>query len=279
MKIAIGFFGITRSLQHTIQSIETNIFDVLKKNAVDFDIFLHTYNLANYKNVRTGEVVKDEDVDNEEYKLLNANFIRIDNQENIKTKLHLSRYRSQKDPWNTKYNSVDNFILGQYSKFILTQMITSKHFSYDFIIFMRPDCLYLDKFPINVLKHKNKNTIVIPNFHLFGPYKFNDRFCIATQRSYKIYGGVFARLLDISKKQPLHSETIIGQIMKNHQTNIIRTKFNFSRVRFNGKCCDAFPKKLPPRKQIIKKHLTIPSQYRHHLLRLLVFWRRWKKRT
>ena len=302
MKIAIGFFGITRSLQHTIKSIETNIFDVLKKNAIEFDIFIHTYNLSDYKNVRTGEVVKSENINNEEYKLLNADYVKIDNQESIKQKLKLLQYRSQKDPWNTKYNSVDNFILGQYSKFTLTQMIKNRDFPYDYVLFVRPDCLYYDMLPINVFKYKLNNAIVIPNVHLFGPYKFNDRFCIATQRTYKIYGEVFTKLLDISKKQPLHSETIIGQIMTNNKINIIKTKFNFSRVRSNGLICDKFPPnkkpttnshKIAPRKQIIKNAQIIKRAQlikraqiikrvqimrRARLLRSLALWWRWKKR-
>ena len=112
MKIAIGFFGITRSLKYTIESIKNNIFNVLTMNNIQYDIFIHTYNLSNYKNIRTNEIMND--VNNEEYKLLNANFIAIDEQDKIKEQINMSLYRTHADPWNTKYNSVDNFILAQY---------------------------------------------------------------------------------------------------------------------------------------------------------------------
>jgi len=240
MKIAICFFGITRSLKFTVNSINENIFNILKLNNIEYDIYIHTFYLTNYKNIRTGEVIPDDEIDNEEYKLLNANFIEIDDQEEIKKKLNLFLYRTKKDPWNTNYNSVDNFILAQYSKFRLTKMVEEKQINYDYILFMRPDCMYLNKIPINFFNSINDNSIGIPNFHLFGPIPFNDRFCVTNMKTYKIYGNIFLLLLNISKKEPLHSETILGKIMKHYKLNIIKIPFYFSRVRFNGYCVDKF---------------------------------------
>jgi len=39
MKIAVCFFGITRSLSYTIDSIYDNILKVLTKEEIDFDIY------------------------------------------------------------------------------------------------------------------------------------------------------------------------------------------------------------------------------------------------
>ena len=237
MKIAIGFFGIIRSLKYTIKSIEENIFDVFKSNNIEYDIFMHTYCLSTpYRNIRTKEYV--EHVDNDEYKLMNANFIEIDNQDEIKSKIYMKAYRTRKDPWHSGYNSVDNFILGQYSKQKMTNMIEreqeKENKKYDYILFMRPDCLYVDKFDINFFNSINDCTISIPNFHLFGVYNFNDRFCIANSTTYKIYGEVFDQLLQISKQQTLHSETVLGKIMSDNKLKINRIPFRFSRVRANG---------------------------------------------
>ena len=121
-KVAIGFFGITRSLKYTIDSIKTNIFDVLTKNNIDYDIFMHTYYLNSYSNKRARESITNK-INNDEYKLLNPKYFHQDDQDKIKNKLNLSLYRTHKDPWNTKYESVDFYILGCYSKFILTEMI------------------------------------------------------------------------------------------------------------------------------------------------------------
>ena len=121
-KVAIGFFGITRSLKYTIDSIKTNILDVLTKNNINYDIFMHTYYLNNYSNKRAKESTTNK-LNNDEYKLLNPKYFQQDDQDQIKNKLKLELYRTHKDPWNTKYESVDFFILGCYSRFILTEMI------------------------------------------------------------------------------------------------------------------------------------------------------------
>lgn len=231
-RVAFAFFGIARSLNYTIDSIKNNVFSVLKENSIDYDVYFHTYKLSNYENIRANE--KNNNVDNDQYKLLNPDFIKIDNQDEIKRQLKLHLYRSHPDPWNTNYNSVDNFILAQYSKLQVTEMIENSNSNYDYIIFIRPDCYYIEKLNIQYLQYINNNTICTPNFHLFGKYKFNDRFAITNINTYKVYGNIFEDLLTISKNQPLHSETIIAEILLNHKINIKKIFFAFSRVRFNG---------------------------------------------
>ena len=214
MKVAIGFFGITRSLKYTVKSIKKNILRVLKKNNIKYDIFIHCYSLtSNYSNKRANEIIDLNEINNGEYKLLKPKYIKQHNQDKIKKKLNLLSYRNHKDPWNSNYNSVDNFILGSYSKYKVTKMIKKRIKKYDYIIFMRPDCLYLEKFNINFFNLVNNNSIVIPNFHLHGTYKINDRFAITNKETYKIYGNIFKKLLHYSKKTMLHSETIIGTIL------------------------------------------------------------------
>ena len=196
----------------------------------------HAIKLRNsYKNIRTGETYVDNTmIDNDEYKLLNPKYYKIDNQDDIKKKLDLPKYRTHGDPWNTNFNSLDNYILGSYSRNELTNMIENTKNKYDYILFLRPDCLYLDKFDLNYLNLVNDYSIVIPDFHLYGKYNINDRFAITNSKTYKIYGKIFLNLLEISKKQRLHSETILGYILEINKINAERVKFDFSRIRFNG---------------------------------------------
>ena len=240
MKVAIGFFGITRSLKYTIDSIRKNIFTALDSEDIEFDVFVHCYFLTTYKNKRTGENIENpSEIDNDEYKLLNPKYYKQDNQDDIAKKLNLKQFRTHPDPWNTNYNSVDNFILGAYSKYILTSMINENIKEYDYVLFMRPDCLYSHKLQSNFFKLVSDTSIVIPSFHCYGKYKVNDRFAITNPKNYKIYGEVYTQLLEISKKQCLHSETILGMILKEKNSLSIQTvKFNFSRVRCDGRICN-----------------------------------------
>ena len=241
--IAIVFFGITRSLKYTIKSINENIFDILKSSDYNYDIFLHTYFLDKYSNIRTGEKITKDKIDNSEYKLLNADYLKIDNQEIIRKTLKLEKYRTHKDPWNTKYNSVDNYILGSYSKLCATKMVeeADKKKNYKYIMFMRPDCKYLTKLSLDFFKMSD-NSIVTPNFHLHGTSKINDRFAITNRKTYKIYGKIFETLFEWSKKRPLHSETILGLVLKPNKIN--KVDLYFARVRINGKQVDHFNLKI-----------------------------------
>ena len=140
MIVAICFFGITRSLKYTINSIEEHIINVLNNNNIEFKTFMHTYQInSTYINKRTKE--KCENVDNTEYKLLNPNYIKIDDQDTIKKNLNLKHYRTHPDPWDTGYSSVNNYILGQYSKLQVTKLLTESEQVFDYVLYVRPDCL------------------------------------------------------------------------------------------------------------------------------------------
>lgn len=236
MKVALSFFGITRSLKYTINSIEKQILNILKEQGIEFDIFLHTYKFKNnYKNNRTRENVKQEDVDNEEYKLLNPAYKQIDVQEDVMEQLNLKQYRSKPDPWNSNYNSVDNYILARYSQKQLVNLIENSNNHYDYVIFIRPDCLYNEKFNTNFFEKVGDKKICLPDFHMYGPHRVNDRFSICNMNNYKIYGLIFDSLLEISKKHPLHSETILGCVLKQNNIQVARIKFRFQRMRCDGK--------------------------------------------
>ncbi len=233
VKVAIAFYGLTRSLKLTIDSIKSKIFKVLEEGKYDYDIFLHTYSLnTTYINKRAKENVASNKIDNQEYKLLNPDYLKIDNQQKIKKKLNLKAYRRNRDPWNTNYSSVDNYILGSYSKLQVTKLIETSGNDYQYVMFVRPDCLYLDTLSLQYLEDA-KTFIVMPNFHLCGKFKINDRFAITNKNNYQVYGKIFNRLLAMSRRRPLHSETILGIILKPYK--IKKVKFRFARIRMGGR--------------------------------------------
>ena len=62
----------------------------------------------------------------------------------------------------------------------------------------------------------------------------NDRFAITNKKTYKVYGNIFLHLLKLSKNNRLHSETILGIILKNANINVQKVNFRFARIRRNG---------------------------------------------
>lgn len=44
-RVAVCFFGLTRSLRWTLPSVQQKVFDVLEREGVRVDVFLHTYHV------------------------------------------------------------------------------------------------------------------------------------------------------------------------------------------------------------------------------------------
>lgn len=307
MKIALIFWGLTRSLKLTINSIKENIINVLLENNIDYDIYLHTYKMNNiYNNKRAGEINISLKFD--EYKLLNPDYFLYDEIDTICNKINFKSYHSKKDPWNSNYQTLNNFILAMYSKYKITKLLeqnmqqdnnTSENIyeeqinilkkkinlidieinklnniidniyikdnikvlqnekeelikkindltddsniiqnnyskKYDYIMFLRPDVKYLNKFDIKWFNIINNDNICIPNFCIFN--NFNDRFFLSNITNGLIYGKLFEELLEFSLNNELHSETFhYNKISKKYNLKINLIKFYFNRIRANGK--------------------------------------------
>jgi len=234
MKVALCFWGLTRSLKYTIDSIQSNILNIFKKHGIQYTIFMHTYSINRpYSNTWAKEY--NITLDNDEYKLLNPDYIQIDDQDKIKDILQLDQYRSMPDHYNNGYETIDNFILAMYSKLQLTLLIQKSGIDYDYYIYLRPDVKYNINFNIYYFNLVNDTTIAIPNFNLCGYNNlFNDKFCIANINTYFIYGSIFNQLLDYSKKYSLHPESIYFINLSSNYIKLVYIPFYFNIIRANG---------------------------------------------
>jgi hypothetical protein len=237
MKIAICFWGLNRSLKYTFNSIKTNIFDILKKNNIEYDIYVHTYNINRlYNNIRASENFCK--IDNSSLDLLKPDYLLIDDQDEIDKELNLNEYRKFGCPWNSyNYETLNNLIRSLYSMNKITEKLfyeidnNNKH--YDAIIYSRPDVLYLNNFDINYL-NINYNTIKLVDY---AKYPVNDRFAICNTEIAKIYGTRYKEALNYSKIKPLHSETFLYDILNKYKIKIEEIHLVFHRVRANGIIC------------------------------------------
>jgi hypothetical protein len=231
MKIALAFWGLTRSLKYTISSIKKYIFEPLQDH--DVTVFVHTFSVeGSYNNPRARE--KGLTLNNEEYKLLGHSISQVESQKSVKEQLDLKQYKTKRDPWNTKYATVENFICAMYSKKQLVTLIQTSGKHFDYIIFLRPDVKYLCPIDTSLFQNANASTICVPNFHLYS--HFNDRFCIATYENGLVYGNLFSHMLEYSKQHPLHSETFqYNCLTKLYNLKIHYVPFYFNRVRADGR--------------------------------------------
>lgn len=76
-RVAVAFYGLTRSLRFTADSIKANVLQPLRDAGYTVETFLHTYDLAHLKNKRSHE---DTDLDTSEWKLLQPDHHSITSQ-------------------------------------------------------------------------------------------------------------------------------------------------------------------------------------------------------
>lgn len=232
-KIAICFWGLVKSLDYTLESIEENIFKILKDANIKYDIYIHTYKInGEYNNIYSKEQGL---LNYEEYKLLNPTIVAIDDQNKIKENLNLNEYRTHEDPWNNGFKTADNFICALYSKLQVTNIVKNTDIKYTNILFLRPDVKFLNPLDISKLNIKNE-FFCIPKFSSHSG--FNDRFFLGNYENGIIYGSAFNNLLEYSKNKKIHSETYCQFYMtKINKLKRIDIDIKFNRVRLDGREC------------------------------------------
>ena len=181
-RIAIVFFGLTRSLRNIYENLKENLFNELTKNGYIYDIFIHTYSLENpYINPWSGESISN--YDNKAYEILNPKYYLIEKQSKVEQKLNINSYCSNLSNWKGCANTpemrrylVRNMVLASHSKKMVTKLFKEHKNEYDYVIITRPDQLLHTKINTNVFSFLNDRNIIIPYEHSY--YGYNDRFVL-----------------------------------------------------------------------------------------------------
>ena len=230
--VAILFFGITRSLNYTIENWEENFLQPLRK-FYNITKFMHIFKLSqNSINKRSNEFFENFNFD--EYKLLEPDYFEWSDENMIKNLIKIHEYRTFGDPWgdsSNNFKSLDNFILQTFSKMRVTYLMYKTNIKFDYVIFIRPDVKIITPFDIKWFQFVKDNVMVIPNH---AKYPINDRMAICNYNNAKIYGYVFNKLLEDSKKFVIHAEKYLEYILNNNKIFIYEIEFCFKRVRMNG---------------------------------------------
>ena len=194
-RVAILFFGLTRSLRNIIDNLKENLFNELIKNEYIYDIFIHTYSLENpYINPWSGESISN--YDNTAYEILNPKYYIIEKQSIIEKKININSYCSNLGNWKgcaktpqMRRYLVRNMVLALHSKKMVTNLFKEHKNEYDYVIITRPDQILHTKINTNVFSFLNDRNIIIPSEHSYHGY--NDRFCIAKPNVGIKYGSAF----------------------------------------------------------------------------------------
>lgn len=230
MKIALVFWGLTRSLSTTYPNIKEKILDHLKAHKINYKIFLHTYYFeGEHTDRRTGE--RNIKLDFEEYKILNPDYFQIDNQDEIKKQINIKKYHQFRYSYVSK--TVENLICALYSQMKATELVEKSGYEFDYVWFLRPDVIFRDSLPIHWLRWINPNRFIVPLFAHCGG--INDRMGIMKYEQAIVYGKRFLKIHNYGKHlrgRKFSSERFIAWVMRNYKVRKIN--YLFKRLRANG---------------------------------------------
>jgi hypothetical protein len=184
MKVAICFHGLMRNMsQESYLKLKENILDILTKNNIQYDIYVHTFIMPFINNERSGE--NKITLRNDDYKILKPKKFKLEIQKNVDNKLNHQLYRKLGDWWYDDFNSMKNIVRSFHSQYECYKLINNPN-QYNLIFCMRPDIYYADKLDIQYIYQINnlsEDAILVPNFAHFGGY--NDRLSIGKPKVMK----------------------------------------------------------------------------------------------
>lgn len=238
-KVAILFFGLTRSLSTTISSFKQHIFNSLSQQGFDYDIFIHTYIIdGQYDNKWSGEKTNcyiNENI----HELLpkrKKKIILTDSQQHIVNRIDFNKYYSNLGSWTgmtpdmTKY-LIKNMILALYSKYRITKEFEKVKQNYKYVIITRPDMMYTTDLPLLRSIRLHSQNIIIPEKDWYGGC--NDRMCICIPQVAIYYGSAYKYLLSYSKRYSIVSEKYMKDLLERKNINIETLNINYDTIRIN----------------------------------------------
>jgi hypothetical protein len=138
LRIAIVFYGITRSLRFTLPSIEERVIAPVRAVAGEVALFGHFYDQSRIDNPRTGETGA---LDPDEYRLLNLDRVERELPETCLATYPMSLYMAPGDRWGDGFKTLRNLVHQLHSLRRATLM--AENWGADLVVFARPDLLYL----------------------------------------------------------------------------------------------------------------------------------------
>eukprot|EP00892_Ulva_mutabilis_P012524 jgi/Ulvmu1/9644/UM054_0076.1 len=239
-RVAVCFFGLTRSLNHTIDSIQQNLIGPIIKKGWEVDVFIHTYSdVRHLTNARTGE---DTDLDTEQWHLLNPYDYVLTSQDEYMQSIEKQMGKCFErgtgwphEPEAMQHSNVRN-LLAQLNSVYEAGRLWEAHYAdrlYKAVIFARPDVKFTCPFPATLLDNLQEDSIYAPDFALWDG--INDRFALLAPAAATVWKRRRFFNLHECRNRPIHAE-MFASAFANATGLTYRPiqRFGFVRVRGNG---------------------------------------------
>lgn len=230
-KLAVCFFGITRSVSYTMPSIEKNVLAPARKSA-DLRVYAHFFQLAQIDNPRSGEHGA---LDQDSHKLIPSDWLQLEAPGACLKTAGFDALCAHGDAWNDDFTSLRNLVHQLHSLKTVTNQALAD--GYETVAFIRPDLRYHDSLRYalwQARRHKGPD-VWLPSWQAWGGR--NDRFAICKGRAaIEAYGTRLDRALDYctTTERPLQSEQLLAWCLDRAAITVHDIDVCASRVRMDG---------------------------------------------
>jgi hypothetical protein len=236
MHCLIGFFGLTRSLSHTVESIRWAFLEPLREAGIPVLTAGHFNLPETIDNARTGE---DGVLPNRsEATLLDLDLCWVERQLDEGIATEMAAIRALPDAYGDNYVSLTNLCHQLRS---LDRLWSLLHLFAprpdDIVLLLRPDLLYLDRLDPErdlPLLTSGKADIVLPSWQSWGG--LNDRFAFCSVREARVYATRFRLIAEACQDmRGMHAEQFLRFVVSCHDLRVGLTDLRAARIRANGR--------------------------------------------
>jgi hypothetical protein len=234
-RIAICFFGITRSLSHTLPSIEMNALGPARA-AGSVRVYGHFFQERSLTEARSGESGA---LNPDEHRLLRPDWLQLEEPDDCLAQWDFEALKRYGDCWNNEFRSLRNLVHQQHSLNLVTQAVLDD--GAEICMFLRPDLRYHDSLAPAIARalraaRVGRNLVQLPDWQAWhGGH--NDRFAIvAGSAAIAAYGKRAERMAEFCAVtgRPLHSEQLLRFALDRACVPVRTIRARASRVRLGG---------------------------------------------
>lgn len=230
-RIAVCFFGITRSLSYTVGSIRRRILAPARRVGT-VRVFCHFFEQSRIANPRSGEFGT---LRADEHALLAPDRLETEPPGACLGTWDFDALKARGDFWRDDNVSLRNLVHQLHSLDRVTAL--ARAWGPDLVVFARPDLRYHGSLmgALRALAGETAPVVALPAWQGF-ERGFNDRFAVATAAAAPAYGGRAARMLDYcdARGGPLHAEFLLRYALEEAGVAVRDLPVLASRVRFDG---------------------------------------------
>ena len=230
-RIGVCLFGITRSLRHTVASIERNVMAPARA-AGSVRVYGHFFTEQEIDSAWSGESGR---LDPEEHRLIDWDWLELEPPGRCLSRRHFMALKAHGDAFDNGFASLRNLVHQLHSLDSVTRAALAD--GAEVVLFCRPDLAYHDSLAAPLAKALGRRGpgVLLPYWHPCGGE--NDRFALAVGApAIAAYGS----RIDLARRfcertgGPLHSERLVRYALREAAVPVRRIPTRATRIRLGG---------------------------------------------